>query len=243
MPPIRLRHDRINSLETLVMKDELRKILESNELGAVVELALDNRRVLSHVVRLAYDKDTLLGWRAIKAVGLIAKKLVHQDAEFLREQVLRLLWSLNDESGGIGWAAPELIGEIIAAAPQIFKELIPPLTLAFDAEEATFRPGVVYALERIAEAAPDIAAVYQRIIISSLLDRAALTRVYGLMLIERLWHTAQKAGIWSPEYTSRIKHVIERLGTDKEGAWVYNGTNFDNVIVADYAIDLNKKLN
>lgn len=230
-------------MKQLDLKKSIHHALESNDLNAIASMAIKNRKAISLLVRIAYDKDTLIGWRAIKAVGLIAEGLAPNDPEFLRELIRKLLWSLNDESGGIGWAAPELIGEVIASSPQSFKELIPPLTQAFDAEEATFRPGVVYALGRIAETAPEIAAQYQRIIISSLVERSALTRIYGLMLIERLWHAAQKNGFWSPEYISRIKHVIARLTSDKEEAWVYDENNFENVMVGEYALSLNKKLN
>ena len=34
----------------------------------------------------------------------------------------RLIWSLNDESGGIGWGNPEAMGEILARQPALARE-------------------------------------------------------------------------------------------------------------------------
>jgi len=89
--------------------------LESNDLDAIVTSTKNDKKTISQLVRLAYDKDTLVGWRAIKAAGLAARELVKTAPDFLRETCRKLLWSLTDESGGIGWSAPELLGEIVCA--------------------------------------------------------------------------------------------------------------------------------
>ena len=84
------------------MRKIILQALESNDLDAVVSLAQKSRKALSLLVRMAYDKETLVGWRAIKAAGRIAKALAKIDHEFLRITIRKLLWSLSDESGGIG---------------------------------------------------------------------------------------------------------------------------------------------
>jgi hypothetical protein len=40
-------------------------------------------------------------------------RLADEDMEEARVVMRRLLWSLNDESGGIGWGAPEALAEIM----------------------------------------------------------------------------------------------------------------------------------
>ena len=92
------------------LKKTIQYALEANDLNTVAALAKENRKALSLLVRPAYDKETLVGWRAISAVGLAARQLIKTDYEYLRETARKLLWSLSDESGGIGWAAPELLG-------------------------------------------------------------------------------------------------------------------------------------
>lgn len=36
----------------------------------------------------------------------------------------RLMWTLNDESGGIGWGAPETMAEAMACHPHIAEEYV-----------------------------------------------------------------------------------------------------------------------
>jgi len=224
-----------------VLKKNILSALESNDLDAVVALAANDRKVLSRLVRLAYDKETLVGWRAIKAVGLVARVLVKSDYEFLRETCRKLLWSLTDESGGIGWSAPEMLGEIVSADPARFQDIIPLIASAYDVEEDVFRAGVLYALARIAETAPELAAPYQKIVIMSLADRDPLVKVRGIGLVRLLWPWANSNGIWSREYGERISLSLDKLISDKGEAWVYQGNNFISMQVGDEAKDMIKK--
>ena len=225
---------------THVLKKNILSALGSNDLDAVVALAASDRKVLSRLVRLAYDKETLVGWRAIKAVGLVARMLIKSDYEFLRETCRKLLWSLTDESGGIGWSAPEMLGEIVSADPARFQDIIPLIASAYEVEEDVFRAGVLYALARIAETAPELTAPYQKIVIMSLADRDPLVKVRGVGLIRLLWPWANSNGIWSREYGERISLSLDKLISDKGEAWVYQGNNFISMQVGDEAKDMLK---
>jgi hypothetical protein len=222
------------------IKKNLISALGSDNLDAVVTFAASDRKVLSRLVRLAYDKETLVGWRAIKAVGLVARVLVKSDYEFLRETCRKLLWSLTDESGGIGWSAPEMLGEIVSADPVRFRDIIPLIASAYEVEEDVFRAGVLYALARIAKTAPELAAPYQKIVIMSLTDRDPLVKVRGIGLIRLLWSWAKNDGIWSREYGERISMSLDKLISDKGEAWVYQGNNFISIQVCDEAKDMLK---
>ena len=225
---------------THVLKKNILSALGSNDLDAVVALAASDRKVLSRLVRLAYDKETLVGWRAIQAVGLVARMLIKSDYEFLRETCRKLLWSLTDESGGIGWSAPEMLGEIVSADPVRFRDIIPLIASAYEVEEDVFRAGVLYALGRVAETAPELAAPYQKIVIMSLADRDPLVKVRGVGLIRLLWPWANSNGIWSREYGERISLSLDKLISDKGEAWVYQGNNFISMQVGDEAKDILK---
>jgi len=216
-------------LSSLVMhnlKQSILHALESNDLDAVTSLVKENRRALAILVRISYDKETLAAWRAIKAVGLAAKAFVKTDHEFLRETVRKLLWSLSDESGGIGWSAPELLGEIVSADPKKFSDIIPLIAQVYEVEEEVFRPGVVYALARIAETAPEQVAVYQKIAIMSLADKNPLVKIYGLELVMRLWQTAIRENLWNAEYCRRVLVLVESTNLDQDVAWVYQNDGF-----------------
>jgi len=63
----------------------------------------------------------------------------------------RLQWSLNDESGSIGWRAPQAMGAILAATPSTFAEFAPIIASMLDLDETHFYPGVLWAIGVIAE--------------------------------------------------------------------------------------------
>jgi hypothetical protein len=226
----------------LEMKKFIHHALEMNDLDAVVLLVQKNRKTLSLLVRMAYDKETLVAWRAIKAVGRIANVLVKTEREFLRNTVRKLLWSLSDESGGIGWAAPELLGEIVHSDPEGFADIIPIIAEVYDIEEQTFRPGVMYALARIAEVSPEMIANYQKIIIRSLVDTNPLIRIYTLELVGLLWPIVCNKNLWSMDYRKKIESAVNNMKNDKKVAWIYQDNDFIDIEVGEYAFILANKL-
>jgi hypothetical protein len=231
-----------NPMTQLEMKKFIHDSLEMNDLDAVIRLAQKDRKTLSLLIRMAYDKETLVGWRAIKAVGRIAKVLVKTEREFLRIAIRKLLWSLSDESGGIGWASPELLGEIVSADPEGFADIIPLIAEVYDIEEKTFRPGVMYAFVRIAEVSPELVADYQKIIIRSLMDTNPLLKIYTLELVGLLWSVACKKNIWSKEYTIKVERIVNNMNTDKGVAWIYKNNDYIDIEVGYYAHILANKL-
>ena len=125
------------------LKRIINDALEKNDFTAILARARQDWKVVSLLVRCAYVKDTLLGQRAIRAMGLVAKELVTAEPEVLRDRVRKLLWSLNDESGGIGWSAPELLGEIVSADPERFADVIPLIAEEYSTAGRVFRLGQV----------------------------------------------------------------------------------------------------
>ncbi len=215
------------------LKQKLVEALERNDLDSLLRLEISPRQLVTALVRLAYDKETLVGWRAIQAVGVVAKQLVPRDAALLRETTRKLLWSMNDESGGVGWSAPELIGEIVAADPVRFADLIPILANAHDVEEFLFRPGVLYALGRIAEVDPGAVLACRPVILDALADRDARNRILALHLVELLWGHALRTQAWSREEADMVKQRVASMQSDMGEAWVYAGSCFQNRLVGD----------
>ncbi len=232
----------INQMTQLEIKRTIQQALEQNDLDAVVSLVQQHRRALSQLVRIAYDKETLAGWRAIKAIGRVAKSLVKTDEEFLRVTIRKLLWSLCDESGGIGWAAPEILGEIVSADPEKFSDIVPLIAEVYEIEEVVFRPGVIYALIRIAEAVPELVVNYQKIIIKSLVDNDPLIRIYSLDLVRLLWPVACQKNQWSKEYQIKIVNAINNMVNDIKVAWIYKNNSFIDREVGETANNILKVL-
>lgn len=82
------------------------------------------RKVINPLFSFLYNRDDRVRWRAIKAVGAVVSGLADEDMESARVIMRRLMWNLNDESGGIGWGSPEAMGEIMACHNGLAKEYV-----------------------------------------------------------------------------------------------------------------------
>lgn len=71
------------------------------------------RRMIRPLLGLLARGDPALKERAVTALGILAARLAAENIEDARQIVRRLMWSLNDESGSIGWGAPEAMAEIL----------------------------------------------------------------------------------------------------------------------------------
>jgi HEAT repeat protein len=217
-----------------IRKGILLRHMESNDLEAIVSLARSDRKIVSLLVRLAFDKETLVGWRAIKAVGLIAREIVATDVEFLRETCRKLLWSLSDESGGIGWAAPELLGEIVSSDPKRFADIVPLIAQVYDVEEDVFRSGVLYALSLIGEKAPELVLRHADVVLKGLSEANPLARVFALQALLPL------LPFLGGSFLDEVKNAVQKLASDTAETWVYEGDNFITVDVGQEARDVIK---
>jgi HEAT repeat protein len=107
-----------------------------------------DRGVVRALVSLLCDPDELVRWRSVSALGHLAGA----HPELARPLVTRLYWSLNDESGGIGWMSAPALGEIGRRAPQLLSSCIRPLVRYLD--EPFLLPGALWAIGRLAPAYP-----------------------------------------------------------------------------------------
>ena len=58
-------------------------------------------------------REARVRWNGVRCFGWVVPKIAEKELEAARVVMRRFLWSLNDESGGIGWGAPEAMAEIM----------------------------------------------------------------------------------------------------------------------------------
>jgi hypothetical protein len=104
------------------------------------------------LLSLVYDTDELVKWQAIDAVGKMAAFQAKSDLEKVRNLIRQQLWLMNDESGGLGWHSPEIVGEILVNVPQLIDEFAQ-LFLAY-LDEEPFERGSHLAIYRVASVNP-----------------------------------------------------------------------------------------
>jgi hypothetical protein len=130
---------------------------------------------------LLFDPDELVRWRAAEALGRVAALEARTDLDRVRRQISRLLWLMNDESGGLCWNAPETIGEIVANVPSLIDEygqLLPSFFI-----EEPFEAGSRWAVSRIGRLNPAIFADVVNDLVWSLKAPDATIRGYSLLAL------------------------------------------------------------
>ncbi|MCI5159837.1 MAG: HEAT repeat domain-containing protein [Candidatus Electrothrix sp. AUS1_2] len=100
---------------TRAIKQKVLKTLRQDDLARIeTELAVFQEKALINALFSGIcHSDERIRWHAISVMGGAVARLAEQDMEEARIILRRMLWSLNDESGGIGWGAPESMAEII----------------------------------------------------------------------------------------------------------------------------------
>lgn len=162
------------------IKKRLKAYLENNEYEAVISLSLQDKSVLRWLISLSYDKEDVISWRAMEAMGKVARAMTPERIDVVRDVIRRLLWSMGEESGGIGWSAAELLGEIIVSNPEKFADIIP-IVWSFR-EEDMFRAGVVRAMWRIGSVSQEKISFVFEDVEPLLCDNDPQVRAYGFLL-------------------------------------------------------------
>lgn len=98
------------------LKRKVLGLLQADEFDESFEefLRLPGRQVINPLFSFLLSTDETVRWRAVTAMGAVIEHLANTNMESARIIMRRLMWSLNDESGGIGWGAPEVMAEAMA---------------------------------------------------------------------------------------------------------------------------------
>jgi hypothetical protein len=143
-------------------KKILRELLGADDINASIETIClyPARQSVNFLFSFFYDKDEIIKWRAIAAFGRVVSMLADENMESARVIMRRLMWNLNDESGGIGWGSPEAMGEITALHPGLAKEFSNMLKSYIRPEEnflehELLQRGVLWGIGRLAQARPE----------------------------------------------------------------------------------------
>ncbi|WP_339132770.1 MAG: DVU0298 family protein [Candidatus Electrothrix sp. GW3-4] len=111
---------------TRAIKQHVLELLKQDDLASIeTELTLLQEKELVNALFFGIcHPDERIRWHAVSAMGGAVARLAEQDMEEARVILRRMLWSLNDESGGIGWGAPESMAEIMCCHAGLADEYI-----------------------------------------------------------------------------------------------------------------------
>jgi len=150
-------------LKGRIRREKILEILSESDAdpGSLPLMGDSPKRVLNALLPFLYSQDDIIKWRTVTLIGLFAGELAKQDMESARNVVRRLMWNLNDESGGIGWGSPEAMGEILARHEALAWEYAQILLSYADQngnylELPKLQQGLLWGIARLSEARPHL---------------------------------------------------------------------------------------
>jgi len=137
------------------IKNAVEDLLRKRDFSLLLELCERDRRFWQEVRFRLYEIDESLRWPAIEMAARRMQRLWNSgNEEKVRIYIRTLFWSMTDESGGIGWSAPQTIAEIIVNIP----EIIDPygrMMIAHSIEEQPLMKGGAWGIGRLGRSIAD----------------------------------------------------------------------------------------
>jgi hypothetical protein len=211
------------------LKHQVLALLQAQDFDASLAAIekMPARQVVNPLFALLYDGHALVRWRAVTAMGSVVSHLGDQDPEAARVIMRRLMWNLNDESGGIGWGSPEAMGEIMACSRILAAEYAAILVSYIDPagnylEHEGLQQGVLWAIGRVGRSYP------KRVSAS-----APLLPLY----LNSVSDAVRGLAVWSagPVLTDPLKSFLEPLCIDRATFSLYWKDRFQEYTIAETA--------
>ncbi|RJO71513.1 MAG: hypothetical protein C4523_04070 [Myxococcales bacterium] len=155
-------------------REALRALLSARDHAGLGAWAQSQSNPASPLIAFLFEPDLLLCWRAIEALGGVARATYADDPERWRNTLRRLLWHMNEESGGIIWLAPEAAASVLRAAPDLIAEYGNQLLSRY--ADSPFERGVRWAAAYLAPVAPELAMYWSETLSPSLENADAAIR-------------------------------------------------------------------
>ena len=198
------------------MKQRVRELLQASDYKALRSLANEDRRAVTALNRLLFDGDELTRWRAVRGMGEVAQ----EDPYLLDKVISRLFYTMNDDSGSIGWMAPQALGAILVGDPDLVEDFFSIVITSMDNE--VFRPGAVWAVGLVAGYRPDLVAEAGGPVLDHLKDPSPEVRGTAAWALGRMGYQAARKG-------------LTRLLNDQAGLHFYEDDHVRQKTVAQLA--------
>ncbi len=213
------------------IKHEILTLLNQAELDAVLAaMALyPPEKLLNPLFSAICSASEKTKWNAVSAMGATVARLADQEMEAARIVMRRFMWSLNDESGGIGWGTPEAMAECLACHEGLAQEYTKILVSfmredGFYLELPALQRGLMWGIGRLAQVRPELLRTWQasRYLLPYLdsedpIVRALAARALGQFQIVE---AAEKIKRYSNDTTEFSLYAEHRLTTVTTGQLV-----------------------
>ncbi len=144
------------------IRHQVKEILTHPDRGTALGrlIQFPENQLKGHLFSHFYNPDALIRFRSVTAMGHLGYRLAQTHMERARDLMRRILWNLNDESGGIGWGSAEAMGELLSRHPGLAAEF-DSILFSFLDPRANFidnpdlQQGILWGIGTYTAAAPD----------------------------------------------------------------------------------------
>jgi len=153
-------------LKERAIKKKLMPLLRGDDLDYILAEVrqFPPHLVISSLMSGLYHIDEQVKWNTVTVFGRVMDAIARTDMEAARVIMRRILWNLNEESGGIGWGMPEAMGEILAVNRQLAEEYAHMLVSYMREENFLELPalqhGLLWGVGRLAMVRPELILQY-----------------------------------------------------------------------------------
>jgi hypothetical protein len=176
---------------------------------------LPPRQIINPLLSFIQSGNEKVKWGSVKAIGHVVGQLADRDLEAARVIMRRLMWTLNDESGGIGWGSPEAMGEIMAIHRGLAQEYAH-ILISYARQDGNYleheglQRGLLWGIGRLSEKRPELVRESAGLFLPYLESRDAVirglaVRLMGLLRVKEAQPVLQTLA----EDESAIELVIE----------------------------------
>ncbi|MBF0224642.1 MAG: hypothetical protein HQK76_04220 [Desulfobacterales bacterium] len=219
----------MENLSQKQLKKDVKEILKNADFKERIKAicSISPKKIVNALFPFLYDTDELIKWRSITSIGIGVSAISDICFESARVIMRRLMWNLNDESGGIGWGSPEAMGEIMANNKAIAKEYSK-ILISYISNNGNFlenewlQKGVIWGLSRISETFPEF-IIDSSNIISPFLDE------------DDIFFRGCSAFILSLIHYWPSGNIPTKLLNDKSELKFYKNGDFIETTIADLA--------
>jgi hypothetical protein len=210
------------------IRQQVKEILENPDRQTALDRLsqIPDPQLKGHLFFYLYNQDELIRFRSVTAMGHLGFRMAETHMEKARDLMRRILWNLNDESGGIGWGSAEAMGEILSRHPGLAAEF-DAIMFSFLDPEANFidnpqlQQGILWGMGTYAKAAPDRISAYRAsVVVPFLDDEDPVKKAYAIRALNH-------AGRLDPATLS------EQLLADQTKILMYTGWTFETARICD----------
>jgi hypothetical protein len=164
-------------------KQAVEDLITTYDLQPLLDMAVQDKRILRDAKRLLYSAEKLLRWRAAEAIGKMSAVIAPKDPGTISKLLQGLFTSVSDTAAS-SWGSVDAIGEIISALPDHFSGFVPQLVQI--SRDPALLPEVLRAMGKIGETRPDLLRRFSYPMIPLLSNPNAEVRGHAAILLGHL---------------------------------------------------------